>query len=162
MRAKKLHATKRMWTTPVLFALVSLAFAVGAIPAGAVPTPSSLTFGGQLVGTTSSAQIVTDPFCNQMFGITGSNPSDFTGAIQSVSGSSCTVAVTFTPSSVGVRTATLSIGNDSVPLSGTGTSTAAVPEVPWAVGAPLVILLGFGLVAWHRRSRNSSEQHLVN
>ena len=49
-------------------------------------------------------------------------------------GANCTVNVTFTPAAVGSRTAFLMISNDgggspqAVPVSGTGTSPATVPE----------------------------------
>jgi Abnormal spindle-like microcephaly-assoc'd, ASPM-SPD-2-Hydin len=100
-------------------------------------SPTSLNFGDQGVGTTSSAQTVT--LTNHGKGtlsisgarITGRNSGDFaqtnTCGSSVAAGSSCTFSVTFTPSATGSRTATLNIGDNGdgspqmVALSGTGT-----------------------------------------
>ena len=99
--------------------------------------PTSLTFTGQTVGTTSAAQVVTltdasggTALTITGITITGANPSDF--AQTNTCGSSvapkksCTISVTFTPSATGTRTAAVSVADNggaspqTVPLSGTG------------------------------------------
>jgi FG-GAP-like repeat/Abnormal spindle-like microcephaly-assoc'd, ASPM-SPD-2-Hydin/FG-GAP repeat len=100
-------------------------------------SPTSLNFGNQAVGTTSSAQTVT--FTNhadrtlKISGVrfTGGDASDFaqtnTCGSSVTAGSSCTFSVTFTSGATGSRTATLQIGDNgggggqTVALSGTGT-----------------------------------------
>ncbi|MGD0693506.1 MAG: choice-of-anchor D domain-containing protein [Terriglobia bacterium] len=101
-----------------------------------VLSPTSLTFGGQKVGTTSAAKTVT--LTNNlstalaMSGITfsGANPDDFAQTNNCGAGvpakSKCTISVTFTPTAIGTRAATLNV-NDSannspqtVTLAGTG------------------------------------------
>jgi hypothetical protein len=97
--------------------------------------PISLTFAKQTVGSTSAAKDVT--LTNNLSAalpisitFTGANPGDFaetdtcSGSV--AAGSQCTVAVTFTPTAAGTRTATLNV-NDSannspqtVALTGTG------------------------------------------
>src|SRR5262249_55153558 len=88
----------------------------------AVLTPTTVPFGNQLKGTTSAAQIVTlknagsagSTLTINGKNITGANPGDFAqtnncGA-SLAAGVSCTFSVTFTPSAVGARGATLSVG----------------------------------------------------
>jgi hypothetical protein len=100
-------------------------------------SPTSLNFGNQAVGTTSSAQTVT--FTNHAKGtlrisgvrFTGRQASDFaqtnTCGSSVAAGSNCTFSVTFTPGATGSRTATLNVGDNggaspqTVALSGTGT-----------------------------------------
>src|SRR5690348_13026267 len=100
-------------------------------------SPPSLTFGGQAVGTTSSAQTVT--ITNTGSGdlhvsgvsVSGTNTGDFSaspsgcGTVPATQ--TCTVSVTFTPGAAGARSATLNVasdapsnGTDQVSLSGTG------------------------------------------
>jgi hypothetical protein len=104
----------------------------------AVPTvnfsPTSLAFGDQTVGTSSSAQFVT--FTNTgtvtlTFG-TVSITGDFSSAGQGTcsgslaAGASCTMSVKFTPTATGTRTGTLSVNDNAssapqvVALAGTG------------------------------------------
>ncbi|HEY6272858.1 MAG TPA: choice-of-anchor D domain-containing protein [Terriglobales bacterium] len=115
--------------------------AVSLVGEGAGPnlsvTPSSLTFGGQNVGTTSAPQNVT--LTN-----TGAATVTITAIIASVdfaqtnncgaslaAGASCTISVTFTPTAVGSLNGTIlvesSAGNQLVALIGTGNST--IPAV---------------------------------
>jgi len=110
---------------------------------GATVSPSSLSLGNQLIGTTSAAQTVT--FTNNgtaalsitSIGITGTNTGDFgqtnTCPISPstlAAGSNCTISVTFKPSATGTRTASVNVSDNasgspqSVALSGTGTSPA--------------------------------------
>ncbi len=99
-------------------------------------SPASLSFGSQTVGTTSAAQTVTltnsgsGPLTITGISITGTNSADFgqTNACGNslAAGSSCAINVTFQPTGVKTRTATLTITDNaatspqSVPLSGMG------------------------------------------
>jgi len=103
-------------------------------------SPASLTFAGQLVGTTSAVQTVTlknsgtAPLTINSIGLTGANSGDFaqtndcpaTVAVNAT----CTVSVTFAPTAAGSRTASASIADNAagsphtVALSGTGTLPA--------------------------------------
>ncbi len=108
----------------------------GIAPAAAL-SPASLTFAGQLVGTTSSAQSVT-------LSNTGSAPlnishiatsGDYTqntncgGSLGA--GASCNINVSFKPTATGTRTGTLSVTDNAsgspqtVTLSGSGIAPAA-------------------------------------
>jgi len=103
-------------------------------------SPTSLAFGGQLVGTTSAAQTATlsntgNAALSISLALTGSNASDFaqtnTCGSSVAAGSNCTISVTFTPAASGSRTASVSITDNAsgspqtVSLSGTGTATLA-------------------------------------
>ena len=107
----------------------------GTAPVASV-SPTSLTFSSQAVDTTSSAQTVTlTNSGNAALSITsltftGTNASDFahtdTCGTSVAAGANCTIAVLFTPSASGARTAALSIADNAtgspqtVSLSGTG------------------------------------------
>ena len=99
---------------------------------------SSVTFGNQIVGSSSSPQVVglqntgtaTLTFTGAGITITGANAGDFSqtntcGASVSA-GANCSINVTFKPIATGARSASLSINDDAtgspqtVPLSGTG------------------------------------------
>ena len=100
-------------------------------------SPSSLTFGNEPVDTTSSSQVVTPNNTGSAalnitsIAFTGTDPADFTEVntcIPSVAaGGTCTIAISFTPTVSGARTASLSITDNasgspqSVSLSGAGT-----------------------------------------
>jgi hypothetical protein len=118
-----------------------------------------LTFGDQLVGTTSPAQPVTltnigsTALAIGSISVTGANPGDFAqrnncGTSLSA-GTSCTINVTFTPTANGVRGASLSIADgaagspQTVSLTGTGTQPA-VKLSPTS--------LTFGVVVLHAAS----------
>ncbi len=110
---------------------------IGVVP-GITLSPTSLTYGSQLVGTTSVAQTTT--FHNAAtvavvptISITGTNSAEFsqsaTCASPLPSGGNCTVSVTFTPSGAGTRMAALTISAPggytyTAGLSGTGTAVA--------------------------------------
>ncbi|HXL95538.1 MAG TPA: discoidin domain-containing protein, partial [Streptosporangiaceae bacterium] len=117
-------------TTPVL-----TAFPNPATPGALTATPASLTFGDVTSGSTSSAQAVT---------VTNTGASAATGVSVSVTGNftqtnncgssiaangSCTVNVTFAPTSGGTLTGTLSVASSApespltVALSGTGVTS---------------------------------------
>lgn len=110
-------------------------------PAPVSLSPSSLTFGEQTVGSTSTTAqtaTLTNPTGNPPLAIASVTASgDFArtnGCGPSLAaGSSCTIGVTFTPTATGLRPGTLRV-DDSAPgsphqatLSGTG--KAAVPKV---------------------------------
>jgi hypothetical protein len=105
-------------------------------------SPTSLAFGNQSVGATSTAQIATlsntgnAALSITSLALTGSNASDFaqtnTCGSSVAAGSNCTISVTFKPSASGSRTASVGITDNAsgspqtVSLSGTGTGTAAL------------------------------------
>ena len=104
-------------------------------------SPSSLAFGNQSVGASSTAQAVTlTNSGNSALSVTsiavfGTNASDFAQTnncgISVAAGANCTISITFTPSAAGSRAAALAIADNaagspqSVSLSGTGISTVA-------------------------------------
>jgi centrosomal CEP192-like protein len=120
------------------------------ILAGALTlSPSSLSFGDQLVGTRSDAQAVTltntgqGPVAINSFQIRGLDASSFAqGALCPVApdilapGASCTIYVSFGPGSGGQKTASLVVGDNApdspqtVALSGNGISTPQVTLQP--------------------------------
>ena len=103
---------------------------------GAGLSPNSLSFGNQVVGTTSPAQkIILSSNGNtnlnlSPFTFTGANPTDFAQTNNCPPsmppGTQCTINVTFTPTQTGARSATLNVNDDAedspqtVALSGTG------------------------------------------
>jgi hypothetical protein len=104
-------------------------------------SPTSLAFGNQSVGTTSTAQTVTlsntgnAALSITSLALTGSNASDFaqsnTCGSSVAGGSNCTISVTFRPAASGSRTASVSITDNAsgspqtVSLSGTGAAALA-------------------------------------
>jgi phosphatidylethanolamine-binding protein (PEBP) family uncharacterized protein len=102
-------------------------------------SPSSLAFGNQAVGVTSSAQSVTltnsgNAVLNvSRIAVSGTNASDFAQTnncgTSVAAGANCTISVTFKPSAGGSRSAALAVTDNaagspqSVSLSGTGVST---------------------------------------
>jgi Abnormal spindle-like microcephaly-assoc'd, ASPM-SPD-2-Hydin len=113
-------------------------------PLGAGPavtfTPTSVSFGNQGVGSTSSAQTVTVKNTGTATmhmttaSLTGTNAGDFAISANNCNGAAmapgatCTVSVTFTPGAAGSRSASLSFTDDApaspqtVALTGTGTT----------------------------------------
>ena len=113
----------------------------------AVLSPSSLTFGSQPLGTTSSPQTLTlsNPGTSSL--TIGSLQSSGTFAQANTCGSSlavgasCTITVTFTPTAVGSQTGSLVVATNAVSsptdmLSGTGVGT------PQAVLSPSSLTFG--------------------
>jgi hypothetical protein len=117
-------------------------------PPAASASPASLSFGSETLNTKSAAQAVTlsntgaGPLTISTFHLDGPDAADFAqGADCPVSpdslpaGGSCTIYVSFTPTSEGPKSATLVIGdNDSsgpqtVALSGTGILGAGEPTL---------------------------------
>jgi lysophospholipase L1-like esterase len=103
-------------------------------------TPTSLSFGSQLVGTTSAAQSSTlrnsgtAPLALSSIGVTGANASDFSASHNCPASlavnATCTISVTFAPIALGGRTASVTISDDApgsphgLALSGTGSNSA--------------------------------------
>ncbi|HXM63382.1 MAG TPA: FG-GAP-like repeat-containing protein [Terriglobales bacterium] len=99
-------------------------------------SPSTLTFASQMVGTTSSPQNViltnsgTGPLIISSIAILGANSGDFSQTNKCPAsvpvGANCQINITFTPTALGARDASLSVTDNvpgspqSVPLSGTG------------------------------------------
>jgi hypothetical protein len=120
---------------------------IGLTGSGAAPLlaafTTSLTFSGQLLGTTSAAQAVTlsntgtAALTIASIGITGDfSQTNNCGSSVAASLGSCTINVTFTPTATGTRSGTLTItdNNNAVPgstqtVSLTGTGTAPVAGV---------------------------------
>jgi len=132
------------WTGCANFGLQT--FLVAGAPVVA-PTPTSLTFGSQPVGTTSAAQSVTVNNTGTAnttisvapsgdFAIAASPVNTCTGSLGA--GGNCTFGVTFTPTAMGTRTGSISITDQAanspqmVGLTGTGTSggTATLTFTP--------------------------------
>ena len=131
-------------------------------------SPTSLTFAGQAVGTTSTAQMVTlsntggSTLSVSSISLTGTNPGDFaetnTCGTSVAAGANCTISVTFTPMATGTRTASVSIADNAagspqtVGLTGTGvtggpavtlspTSLNFGTDVVGMVSSPLTVTL---------------------
>ncbi len=112
-------------------------------------TPASLTFASDGVGVASAAQTITlsDPGTDTLeiasIAFTGTNATDFhqtnTCGASIVAGASCVISITFDPTAVGSRSATLSItdnaGNtagtiQTAALTGTATGVAKIAFSP--------------------------------
>ncbi|MFZ0417349.1 MAG: choice-of-anchor D domain-containing protein [Candidatus Sulfotelmatobacter sp.] len=122
--------------------------------AGVGVLPTGLTFGAQVVGTTSAPQVVTltnnltTTLTINSIGFTGTNSGDFeqtNNCGTSVNaGASCTINVTFDPAGSGTRTATLNVtdnaGNSpqTVSLSGTGIVPVTLSTASISFGTVLV------------------------
>jgi len=136
----------------------SLTFVVSTpLTASVTLTPSSLTFSA-VTGTTSTVQPVTlqntgtASLSLSSIAITGTNPSDFSETNNCGSsvaaGASCTISVSFTPSSAASFTATLSVtdtGSAAAP-SAVGGARWALPEAT-ATSTQTVALSGTGTAA---------------
>jgi hypothetical protein len=109
-------------------------------------TPTSLAFGGQLIGTTSGSQTSTlrnsgsAPLTITGIGVSGTNAADFAQSndcplapLTLAAGATCTLNVTFSPSATGSRGASVSITDDAADspqaLGLTGTGTQPAPAV---------------------------------
>ncbi len=100
-------------------------------------SPTSLTFSGQMLGTSSSPQSVTlsNPggatLTISSITVSGNFSETNTCGTSLAASSSCTISVTFTPTATGSRTGSLTVTDNANPsaqaasLSGTGTAPAA-------------------------------------
>ena len=107
-------------------------------------SPLSLSFGSVVIDTTSPSQTVTLTNVGTTtlsiigIGITGTNAGNFaqthTCGTSLVAGASCSISVTFKPTALGTRTATLNISDNGggspqrVSLSGTGVAGRCSPR----------------------------------
>jgi hypothetical protein len=118
-------------------------------------SPTSLTFASQTVGTTSTSQVITltnaaagNTISFTSIAVTGTNSTDFTQTNTCTPSlgpkKSCTITVTFTPTAIGARSASVTLTDNggaspqNVPLTGTGTST--VTYAPTSLTFPLQVL----------------------
>jgi len=130
-----------VWNLAVICALFSvLAPMALAVPAVTI-SPTSLSFGDQSIGVTSSPLTLTltntgnTPLNIFKIQVLGTNRTDFSqtnncpvSPVTLAAGASCTINVTFTPTVAGARSATVSVPDNAsnspqtVALSGTGVS----------------------------------------
>jgi len=119
---------------------------------------TSLAFGSQTVGTTSTAHTVTlsntgtATLSIVLITVSGTNRTNFeegnTCGRSVAAGASCTISVTFKPSASGSFKASVSIMDNArvslqtVSLSGTGTLTAATPAAPVDGLSPTTLAFG--------------------
>jgi len=128
----------------------------GVAPAASA-APASVSFGNQLLNTTSTAQVVTvtntgtSPLTVGTLSLSGSNPADFSVTANTCIAAvpvaaNCAVSVTFHPTATGVRAANLQIASDAnngtQQVSLTGTSVA-----PIASASPASLAFGNQLVS---------------
>ena len=139
--------------------MVALKPAAAAASSVASLSPSSLTFSNQGVGATSASQSITlnnsgnGALNITSIAVTGTNGSDFaqtnTCGSSVAAGTSCTIGVTFKPTTTGTRTAAITLTDNatgspqSVSLSGTGAGT--VGGVAGAVASLSFSSLNFGI-----------------
>ena len=110
--------------------------AAGSGSASLTASPTSLTYAGQNVGSTSAAQTVTvhnggtASASVSSVAVTGDFAQTNTCGTSIAAGASCTVSVTFTPTASGTRTGTLTVTSNAtnspttVTLTGTGNAGA--------------------------------------
>jgi probable HAF family extracellular repeat protein len=126
-------------------------------------SPTSLSFGTVVLGTSSPANPVTltnvgtTTLTIRGIAITGTNAGDFaqthTCGSSLTAGASCTVSVTFKPTQIGKRTGTLSVTDNApgspqtVSLSGTGTDVQLSPT-RLGFSCTYHIVLGCVCVKW--------------
>jgi F5/8 type C domain/Pectate lyase superfamily protein/Abnormal spindle-like microcephaly-assoc'd, ASPM-SPD-2-Hydin len=110
-------------------------------------SPTSLSFGNEAVGSTSSAQTVTvtntGGAAASVSSVSASGPFAETNTCGSsiAAGASCTVSVTFKPTAAGAASGNLTVASNAtdatltVPLTGTGTSSGGSTNL--ALNAPI-------------------------
>ena len=139
----------------------------GAARTTATITPSSLTFQGQTVGTTSSQQTLTlsNTGSGAMTSTAISISGDFaeTDTCQNstvAAGGSCSIQVTFTPTATGSRSGQIAIlanvqgGQITVSLSGSGTASGAVTLTPASINfGPVPV--GTASAPWQATATNT-------
>ena len=138
--------TKGFRFAAVLGTATALLGGTAASAGAATLGPTSHSFGSQNVGVTSGAQAftltngcaVTNPigggclfpqFTAPGIGLTGdfAETNDCPLLLLTTNGQTCTINVTFTPTTTGERLGTLTTGGGVAALSGTGTTPAVVP-----------------------------------
>ena len=116
-------------------------------------SPASLPFGNQVVGTTSATQAITVTNTGTanltVTGATlgGADAASFTitnGCTTVAPAGSCVISVAFAPTTVGAKSASVSIAHNAAgsPLGVTLTGTALAPPAPIAVVAPAALAFG--------------------
>jgi subtilase family serine protease len=118
---------------------------------------SALTFDSTTVGVaTTQTLIVSNTGGTSLtvgqISFTGSAQADYSesgtcsAGLVLVSGASCFIRVSFDPTAIGSRSASLSIGSTTVALTGTGESHASDAPLPlWAYALPAGIMLMIGM-----------------
>jgi hypothetical protein len=106
-------------------------------------SPISLTFASTSIGSSGAAQIITlankgtAPLTGISVSLAGAAPGDFsrstTCAATLAVNATCSISVTFKPTATGPRTASVSVADNSVPLTGTAVGTPAVSLSPTAL-----------------------------
>jgi hypothetical protein len=104
--------------------------------------PPAISLGSQAVGTTSAASVVTVTNTSgatvNVSGVTSSNASEFpvtTTCASVAAGATCTISVSFSPSTAGTRQSTVTVTSNGVgspqtiAVSGTGTGVAPVGQL---------------------------------
>ncbi len=158
--------------------IFGMEFAAGPPPAGPAVSlmPSTLSFGNQLVATTSAAQPIT--LQNTGTGVlniasiaaTGDFAQTNTCAATLAASAMCTINVTFTPTTTGVRTGSMSVTSNApgsphaATLTGTGVAAPPPPPPPpgapgtpiptlsqWALLLIMLLIAGFGAMRLARR-----------
>ena len=135
LRAATITVTDNLSSSPQTVALTGTG---GTSASAGVLSPTSVTFGNQPVGTTSTALYITltnlgnSALNISSLGVTDGNAADFAetnNCSNAVSaGANCTIRITFTPSATGPRLASLSVADNvggsaqAVGLTGVGTS----------------------------------------
>jgi hypothetical protein len=116
-------------------------------------SPTTLTFGGEPVGTPSNPQPITltnngvEPMTFSSITLSGANPGDFSFNTTCTStlavGAKCTVTVTFTPTATGTRAATLLFSDSApgAPQSVTLNGTGGAPSPVVTLSAPSLSLV---------------------
>ncbi len=134
------------WSGCANFGMQTFIVSNGTPTPAIAPSPTTLTFSSQAMGTTSPGQVVTvNNTGTAVATISTVTPSgDFAetntciGAVNA--GESCTITVTFTPTATGTRTGSISIADNAsgspqkVTLTGTGTGSVIVAPTPTSLG----------------------------
>jgi sugar lactone lactonase YvrE len=158
---------------PQLSIALSCSGAVPATPQAAL-TPATANFGSLTAGTTSTAQTFTltnsgnAPLAISGITLTGANASAFadTSACGATlaTGASCTIAVTFTPSTAGSFSATLSVADNAAgsPQTSSLTGMGTVPPDFTITVGPAVLTVAPGAVAVYTVSLMSTNGSFTN
>src|SRR5712692_5076596 len=135
--------------------VVAILSALAAVSTGSPPpkvtlSATSLSFGNQLLGTTSAAKTVTltnsggATLTISSITVTGDFAQINTCGTSVAAGANCTISVTFTPTTTGTRSGTLSITDNArnspqaVALSGTGTPPVTFSPASVSFGSVVV------------------------
>jgi Ca2+-binding RTX toxin-like protein len=119
----------------------------------ALRSPASLAFGNQVILTTSATQVITvsntgnAPLIVSGATLTGADAASFTitnGCATVAPAGSCTIDIAFAPTTVGPKSAGVSIAHNAAgsPLGVTLTGTALAPPAPIAAVTPASLLFG--------------------